>query len=546
MADSFFYEADLRKRGFHLKPFKYSSVEAAVPFPYIPPYLCEFDSLTIKNNDILGYFTWGMFYYFRDDFVNAEIKWRHVITLDTANPLVFHYLGKILFTQQRWMEADLLLNFAVKYYTDTTGLKLYAASLKELKSNSPDAECFISTFWQSAYEQTEDHYFLANMYEQWNHFTKAEYHYRKLITMTPGFIGPYKKLWTMLERLGRYRDAEELIINYRFRDQEYGDNELNAFYVRVMENLPGVGYWFLKAGQFLYHFTANARYEFINDKKAIFPDEEKPEEVTPALIYQPRFPFSVTLPGTEERLQHAEDIRYPYSDGIRYLLKADSLLGANEELSADVNDKIGDLYMWQGITVYAAVHYQKSVDMLDVNTGVRNKLIDVYNLLYQFTKAGINLDTLAARNELSYEKLLLRTKYFIHAGSFDSARSNLLLAKATYPYPSPVVADLFARNALLSSKLNEAVIYYTNFLESHPKDSVAMYSMSRVYALQKNKIKSLEWLNRAVKNGFNYGWVLQMDPVMEGLRKTSKFKALVAQTNLKQYPQPTNTYPRKR
>ena len=56
--------------------------------------------------------------------------------------------------------------------------------------------------------------------------------------MQKGFIGPYKHLWQLLEKIGRYNDAEAVLFQYRFENNRQGANELNAFYRRVTVHFP--------------------------------------------------------------------------------------------------------------------------------------------------------------------------------------------------------------------------------------------------------------------------------------------------------------------
>lgn len=544
LADSFFFEADLRKKGFHLKPFLWTLMVEPMVLPNLQTGLCDFDTLTIQKNDVLGYFAWGMQYYLRNDFKNAAIKWKQVIALDKRNPLVFHYLGLMSYEQQQWAETDLLLNFAVTYYADPSALEQHARYLKQF-STGPDSACFYSAFLNFRYNQTEDHYLLANLYEQWHHFTQAEVQYRKLMTLTPGFIGPYAKLWMMLERLGRFTDAEDVLLQYRLLDKEEGDKQLNAFYKRVTGQQPDNGYWHLKAGLFLYQFAVNAGNEFELDKKAIFPDQQQPEEAVPVTFTMPGKRNPEVLPGTNDKVEYADAVLKPYSGGIRYLLKADSLLGSNDEVSADINDKIGDLYVWQGVPAYAAVHYQKSVDLVARNSGVRLKLIDQYDRLYQFSNALVHLDSLEKRKELNFDKLVLLAKYCIHRSLFTEAKQKLDSASLIYPYQYPPLMDLYGRSFLLSNQPQKAIEAYKRYLQLQPDDASVMYSISRAYSQLKNKAKALEWLDAALQNGFNYGWVLQHDPAMDLLRSSSRFKKMLSSNTFKGYPSPANTYQRK-
>jgi tetratricopeptide (TPR) repeat protein/uncharacterized caspase-like protein len=544
LADSFFYEADLRKQGFHLKPFKWSAVSPGIIEPFDRIVLCPFEKDRIRDTDVLGYFSLGYSEYLKKNYQDAEMYWKKVIELDPSNPLVFHWLGKMLFDHNRLKEANLLFSFAVDYFLDDEPLRNYADSLLQYSAYNPDSTCFLQNFMVARYRREENHYFLADLYEQRNDYANAEQQYRILIPMQKGFIGPCKRLWQLLEKIGRYNDAEAVLFQYRFENNRQGANELNEFYRRVTVAFPNDGYWQLRAGLFLFAFVAASDKYFKEDKKAIFPDSDKPENFYEKNMTTERSSGPARLPGTDELVYFASVILTPISDGINYLLRADSLLGADEALSADINDKTGDLYLWQGLPSYAAVHYQKSVDLLPVNTSVRNKLIDVYDGLYQFSKALINLDTLAARNEFIFEKQVLYCKYLVHAGNYTKAANYLVDADNVYPYLLTELKDLFGRMYLLSGNYKKALSYYREYLEVDPGDSCAMYSISRVYALQKNQAKAMQWLRKAVAAGFNYGWVLRTDPAMEALRSSSGFKQLLAATTFKKYPEPSNVYQR--
>lgn len=542
VADSFFYEADVRKKGFRIKPFNDSDGDGVIDQFDTEPNTPCLDTSKIILTDALGYFNWGMIYFEKGDDFNAEKKWKHVIELDQKNPLVFHYLGIMMYRQKRRTEADLMFNFAVKYYIPSDSLfTLYVRSL--MTFSYPDqANCIGGIFQSYYYAQTEDHYFLAKIYEEWNHYTQAEAQYRKIIELTPGFSGPYRKLWEMMTKLGRYEDAESVILKFREQDHMLGDNELNFFYTIVTQQFPGNGYWHLKAGQFLYHHTVNSKKEFPYDQKVISADRKVPVNVKVIDQVYEEISEPEYLPGTGEYLKLANPISKPYTDGIHYLIIADSLLGADESLSSDINDKTGDLYLWQGLPAYAAVHYQKSVDLLPQNSGVRLKLIDVYDGLYQFSNALVHLDSLNKRKELNFDKMVLLSKYFIHLSKFEEAKSKLDSATLFYPYKYPALLDLYGRLYLLSNMPQKAIDTYLSYLQLCPNDSSVMYSISRLYMQIKNKAKALEWLQKALNNGFNYSWVLRLDPLMNELRNSSKWNKMMSDVPFKIYPPPANSY----
>lgn len=542
-ADTFFYEAAIRKKGYFLNPYSASVVAPSFPGFVQKKPVCKVDTLQIKADDVLGYFTWGLYYFELEDYDNAAKKWDRVVELDPQNPLVFHYYGIARFQQKNFKEADLYFNYAVNYFKDTTALKAHAENLKKF-SRTDMYECLVKNFIVFNYDFIEDHYFLASTYEQWNHFTEAEQQYRLLIKLQPTFIGAYVKLWRMLELLGRFDEAESVIKSFAVYNSSLVDSELAGFYHRATQKFPLDMYWHYKAGLFYYTFSDGGKKFFRDDRKRIFPDSKIPEYVVPDMSFSPSAPFPEKLPGTGEQIYFATTITQPYTKGIEHLQKADSLNGTNDQLSADINDKMGDMYIGFGLPTYAAIAYQKSVDMQPRNTGVRLKLIDRYDETYQFTNAVVHLDTLLNRNEINYEKLLLFAKYSMHIGDFTRALQLLKLAEETHPYKMPQLLELYGRFFLLSNQPLKAIAVYEKYLQDSPNDSAVMYSISRSFIQSGNKKKAWQWLQKAINAGFNYYWVLEYDTLMNPLRSSSRWKQILSSVTFKTYPPPRNVYER--
>ena len=544
LADSFYYEADIRKRGYHFESLPPVQVVSPLPRVVTDPVKCTFDSSNVSNDDVYAYFLWGLFHFKMQDFAAAEEKWKHVIQLDKKNPLAFHYLGVMYWQQKRFMELDIILQFAVRNYLTEEPFTKYVDSVRKLSPKTTYSDCDFISFEAAVYKQEEDHFYLANAYEEWNHFEEAEVQYRILINRKPSFIGSYVLLWRMLERIGRYNDAEVLIQSYMPFNTEQTTNELAAFYKRVTNIFPQNGEWNLRAGDFFYSLAKQDTAAYVFDRKKIFPDDIEPIN-TISWSKRPRYlPKHETIPGTNQKVILASTVTQPLTNGIEFLLLADSLLGYDNTLSAAINDKIADLYNWQGVPLFASVYYQKSIDLFPKNSGVRLKLIDACNTVYKFTSALEHLDTLKNRNEINFEKQLLLSKYYMLNSRFQEAEQLLVQAKAAHPYRIPDLLFLFGRLYLLSNQPEKAITCFEDYLKVRPGDGLVMYSISRMYALKNNKNRALDWLQKAMRNGFNYEWVLKNDPLMNQLRITSRWNDLMKGQQFKTYPPPVNSYPR--
>ncbi len=538
-ADSFFYEADIRKRGFHFNPKFIPNVQPAfsVDLPVIA--LCNLDTAAIEETDAIGYFAWGIISERTGNVTGAEAKFKKSIALNKNSPLAFHHLGKILYEQKRWQEGDLIFNFAVNYYLTDSLFTAYIDSLQRMIPNSKVKECAISIFKSSYYNSIEDHYYLGTLYEEWNHFTEAEAQYRTIIQQTPNFIGGYYYLWNMLEKINRYEETEKIIYQYKSANEDWGSRELLSFYQRVTKRYPTNQEWFFRAGSFLYQLAADNPEKFKSDLKRILPDDS-----IPTVANRSRYPGTliVYLPYAHKSFWLAKEIHTPFSMSIEFFLKADSLIDnsdPDEEKNVfqlvEINDHLGDLYVWQGLKELAGKHYEKAIGLQPLNTGIRLKTIDVHDANYHFTDALVHLENLAAKKELNYAKEVLLAKYYVHASNFKLAQMHLQNAESIHPYKMAEIKNLYGRLALLSNKPTEAIINYKEYLLLQPNDHEVMYSIAKLYAKKGNKREAWQWLKAAIDHGFLYDFVLRFDTIWDDYRKDAKWKKLLGQYKMKTY-----------
>lgn len=545
-ADSFFYEADIRKRGYHFNYIPSILVAPNFVDAFNPFYLCDLDTAAIKENDAIAYFAWGLFNYKYGNKTGAEAKFKKAIALDPQNPLAFHHLGKILYEQKRWQEGDLIFNFAVMYHLSESVFDAYVDSLNKFMPSSATKECAIKLFKMGKYNGIEDHYYLGTLYEYWHHYTEAEQQYRKIIALTPDFIGGYWFLWRMLEQIARYEEAEKIIYAYKNKNTDWGNRELRSFYKRMMDLFPENPDWFFKAGSFLYQLAADNPGWYRNDLKIIEPDETTPSFLNPSRARPSN--ETESLPFADQSIQIAELIIHPYTEAIEFFLKADSLIDnsgqedeGNQFRLIEINDHLGDLYVWQGLKELAGRHYEKAIRLQTANTGIRLKAIDVHDATYHFSDALAHLEVLAEKKELNYAKEVLLAKYYIHASKFKEAEQHLRNAESIHPYKRAEIKDLFGRLALLAGKPIDAIKFYKEYLVLNPNDHEAMYSIARMYAKTGNKKEAWKWLKTSMDHGFLYDFVLRFDSYWDAYRKEGQWNKLLGNYKMKEYKLPPTT-----
>jgi Tfp pilus assembly protein PilF len=532
LADSFFYEAEKRKKGYHfLKPDDNIWIPPLDNL-IMAPSICLFDKNDVNKDDVMGNFVWGLLSDEAGDTDLAEKKFKQVIALDKTNPLAFHYLGRLLYRQKRWQEADIIFNYALNYHLERDAFQHYYDSLAKHLPSTKSKECILWKFNTSYYDKINDHYFLGTLYEFWSHFAEAEGHYRDIINIDPVFIGGYYKLWQMLERIGRYKEAENVLRSYAFTNKESGSPELNSFYKRMMDRFPTDAEWYYKAGLLLYQLAADNPDSYSIDKKKIDPDTDIEKYLIgikdftkPEIVQQSH--ERVFLPGIIEQVFFSDLITYPRTEGIAYLKKADSLL-QDDTIKADINYKIGDLYAWQGIIERSLPYYKKSVDYVPGNANARLRLIDACSLTYHFSDALEQLDSLYQRHEINFPKQVLMAKYCIHAGRFSDALKLLKDAKQIHPYKILEIIDLNGRLQLLSNHPKEALPFYKDYLTNDSTNYLTRYTIARLYAQMKNINEAWKWLKSSIDKGFNYYWVLKYDSAWNDYRNLQQWKDITA------------------
>ncbi len=544
LADSFFYEAEIRKLGYNMGRVESPFADFHDKQVITPTKADCMWPQKINEDDIMTYFVkgWLLWQNWGDE-VGAELAFKKVIQIDKRNPLAFQYLGKLMWQQGRWQEVDLYLNYAIKYHLNEMEFAKYCDSVAKFLTDYKGKDCIEYQFRKSNYPVLDDYFILADAYENWRHYGEAEVLYEKAISIDSLYKGGYFKLWQLHEKLRRYNDAETVLYRYKNKMDD-GLAQLNSFYSRVTAAIPNSGEWFYRAGSFHYKEATShpELYEqdiYINEpdkginlqnKDTLYADREWGDEK----------PFIIN--STNYVCKDGDIINFPKRKSIVYLLKADTLLSdadidkqRKEEL-ADINAKIGDMYVAMNSTMNAFPYYHKSVLYQGYNAGTRLKLVDTWDANYHFQEAMKQLDTLLLDTTINYPKLLLLAKYRIHSSRFDSVPALLQRAQSIHPYKMPEIDDLFGRLYLMSKKYDSAAVYFQKYLLVFPTDASTMYALAKNYYSKGDVETSFEWLKKSIDAGFKCYWVLKYDPLFEKERSSLKWKEYTAKIEPKPFP----------
>lgn len=587
MADSFFYEADLRKKGFHFKGNEWELEPTSEAYVPTLPLSCDVDTAILDPADVFAFFTWGVQEYWKSNYPNAIRILRKVVAINKTNPLVYHYLGKVYYDQQKWEEAELMFKLAAENSKGLQQFNSYVDSVVNSKKYQYEHECFENFFRRTYYRQVEDYYFSGTLYERWKHFEEAEKYFRQIInlicnqeyidakvdiTIAPGSIElfaleqtpAYVKLWQLLEKQGRYAETEEVIEKFVKQSKKQADEELNEFYRRMIDRFPENGDWAYRLGNLLYTYAPQtARLPYM-DSIAFFPLMNKElfidssiymalntndslalydlsETGAIRLIKLNKFDIrlkrdSYKVPGTGEYILCADAIYMPRKDGITYLQRAAELIAEKETL-ADIHFKTGNIYLWAGSKKQSWSYFEKSLSLVPDNANARLTLVDIYKALYKNRAAFKQLNYLSDSNQINQPKRILFAQFNIWAGNFNKAHESLNKTENYTPYFLPEINNLRGLAAMLADKPKQAIEDYFKSLYAQHTDTIwyNSYSLARLYAKTGNNSEAWKYLQYAVNAGFNFGYVLQKDSYMESLRKTEKWKTLMSGIAMKKY-----------
>ncbi|MBL7702131.1 MAG: caspase family protein [Ferruginibacter sp.] len=586
LADSFFYEADLRKKGYHFIGNSVADIEANVPMLPVSETVCDVDTASLSPDDVLGFFTWGVQEYKLKQYTSAIRILRKVVAIDVSNPLVYHYLGKAYYDRQKWEEAELMFSLACRYSKDKKQLQAYTDSVVRAKTYRYDRSCFEKFFREQFYTQVEDYYFLATISQNWLHLEEAEKYLRQIISFErydpDGRIVPnsievawydkiaaYVLLWQLQEKQGRYDETEATIAGYAKINKDQSAKELNEFYRRMIERFPEDGNWAYRLGNLLYQYAQTAfRTNYLDcifwsplNNREIFVDtsvylyglymlydiaetgmaDKSRIVINPGQVGPDRNFYRV--PGTGETITGANAIFTPRKDGIAFLQQAAALLSVKETL-ADIHFKTGNLYLWAGSKKQAYPYFEKSLSLVPDNANARLTLVDIYKALYKNRAALKQLNYLHDNNQVNLPKRILLAQFNVLSGDFAKADESLNKTESYVPYQVPEINNLRGLSAMLSGKPKQAIEFYTKSFNSQQTDTAwyNSYSLARLYAKTANTTEAWKYLQYAIDFGFNFSFVLQNDSLMENLRNTAKWKTMMGSITMKKYksPKPAN------
>lgn len=529
LADSFFFESEIRKKGFHFHPADNEEADGIPDFfdltsGYLPP--CQLPE-KLNNNDVMGFFTKAREYDKQGDIASAKTWYLKTLDIQRNNPLVYHYLGSLYYNQKDDAKASHYFLWAQTYYLNEKDFQVH---IEANRANiTTDTACVRDYYDHSYYNKLDDYYWAGQSFERWMHYSEALLQYRQIVKLEPKEPGGYYKLWSLQDSMKHYQDEESTLHHFMEQaDEEGGHNELAAFYRRVTLANPKSGEWFYKAG--CYHYVMGIGYELSEyETESAGPHKEghQPQLPEENKVFGLLLPTGKRISVLNKKMELSGKPASPHARAIWYLEKATDLL-TDDNMLANAYEKLGDLYMELHSTLKAASYYTEALNRYPENAALREKLIAAQKTDYILQAATAHMDTLWREGRLSYDYSIYYATNLMKSGRFLRADSVLTWYREVFPLNDTVYALSQIRLNYLSEHWKETTEACRQFQNTFGYRGEVNYTMARAACKQENMKQAYEELQKAIEHGFHYYWILKYDPVWEKVRGQDKWNKITS------------------
>ncbi len=573
-AENSFKEAASRKLNNHYHFYDASGIRATFSIE-APPTVnekvnidpCHFDSTLVLENDMIGNLYWAYHRYqhwntiatenvYRNDKTDlkelklAEAGFRKMLEADPDNPLCYHHIGKILFQETNFREAEIYFKKAVASTLTNEAIIRRLDSTMKKNSDSILWNCYKSKFNDLLYDRAEDDYYLALIYEKAGQLNDAAYFFRAALSKNPSIGNIYRKLSIIQEKTGQYTLAEKTLQANADQYKEAGIELLYAFYKRMFSKFPKESIWYYNAANLLFTGVEDDLIPLRKDNKMIDPLTKKevytyqysmgwePPMELPWVTnnnnllmaqWKVEDPFlTKELFSTNSNGEGGIVPNFPLTDAIKLFNKAAEGMKMNQEMQADLNYKLGMLYLWQGIPEKAIAYLKKSLEIMPGNISFRQKLVEANNKACFYTDALQLLDSMYYRKELMSNQTLLYIKQVLLAGRINEASGLLKNIETNYPLNDSAIIEVKNLQILLTKSPAEIIDYFKILKNNNPNTyNLYAYAIARQYALTGNEKETFNWLEKCFSEKIVFINLLRTDPAFDVLRSTGALQKFV-------------------
>lgn len=528
IADSFFIAAEWRKAGHNLSPSDadgdgvINHIEHPVVGNIITPPPSDpknaIDPQSIRKGDATAYCAYAMWCYSQENYDSAQKYFEKTINLQPDHPTAYRYLAEIAYMDKDWMKAEYHAERAVQLHNTYEYLGDYCNSNPPKKNYQDlDALEWVLASW---YERQEIQYLYAYLLQQLGRYNSAEHVYREMLSDRVNNTNVYLHLINLHERFEQYERCESVINKLSTVNASQGQNELYAFYHRMIDRDIDTAQYLYKSGLLCYYnipWTAMIR----DDKSDVLNVDWLIDEVEVPTVQMmgSTGEYSPALAGDNTYLSLAEEI-----GDFNYDRKAWEHLTAIEHdapdrVRADIFQKLGDIY-WhlyhdreQGSSYYA-----KASELYEKHADLRESLVKYYTNLDLLNDAYHQLVSLHENEQLRYHNAAQLADYAVKSGNYPLASECVNLCRAVQPSRNPGIEKTNILRLLNIGQMDEAIRAVKRSIDLKEDKSAMHYTLARLYSLQGKSRKAVQQINEAIDAGFTASLVLDYDPALGDTR----------------------------
>jgi Tfp pilus assembly protein PilF len=214
------------------------------------------------------------------------------------------------------------------------------------------------------------------------------------------------------------------------------------------------------------------------------------------------------------RVRRNEEARIALSKAVRLNPK-----------SASAHNNYGVALSLNGRMEEAIHHFQEAVRILPIFVEAKKNLAKAF--VYQKTEKDIQLLKEAIRRNPEQAEL------YHSLGDLTESRGEMEQAIQWYEKSLSLQSnqvEILKKLSIIKAVRGEydaAILFQKQLLEVQPENAEACYFIASVYA-RKNQVQlSIQWLKKAMDNGFHNPELLKTDENLNNIRKTKGFRKLV-------------------
>ena len=170
------------------------------------------------------------------------------------------------------------------------------------------------------------------------------------------------------------------------------------------------------------------------------------------------------------------------------------------------------------------------------NTSYAYAAISTGKLIFENRQYFQLLKGLNTKEKLNFDGRLLLTEALANSGKASEANEIFQIAKQQFPFWNERVAVQEAAIENAAENYDKAINMY-NALPSNSilNEAAKHYTIAMLYAKQGKEDQAFTALSSAIKNGFQYGFVLDNDETWEKIRSINRWKQLRKNVQDKKY-----------